>query len=414
MNKRTLFTLLLLLFTAGIGHGTLIARSAEKNTGEADFYWKNPEVRKGLYVAPAIPGDTSSPATLYLAGRKFCAAGTNCYELFNGSLARTDAGYRIDPAPAFAALDELRKQGVGVVRFNCGVYYAAEIAAYAEHRDEYIEALRQVAAYAQKLEIGLIPSLFWHHATLPDYFGEPFGAWGKADSRTVGFMQSYTREVVDALKGYKSIFAWEWGNEFNLQADLPNWQEMFRREDPANRIMGDDVIFAFRTFARTVGERDPDGRLLLSGNATLRPCQYHLYAEGSWDTDDEEQYRTIAGSFNPEPIRSVSEHVYEQGREFAGRGRVSLGEQVAAAMDAARRLGKVYVVGEYAGVLDSEREYRKYFDAFLDNGVQLTLIWNFSPSGLTEHSFTAGSERGECIFRLLREYNAKCRPDDMP
>ena len=76
-------------------------------------------------------------------------------------------------------------------------------------------------------------------------------------------------------------------------------------------------------------------------------------------------------------------------------------------MYAARTLNKAYVVGEFAGVLQSEEAYRKYYDAFLDAGVQLTLLWNFALRGDVEHSFTATEPRGQYLFGLIREYNEK-------
>lgn len=68
-------------------------------------------------------------------------------------------------------------------------------------------------------------------------------------------------------------------------------------------------------------------------------------------------------------------------------------------------MGKIYYVGEFAGVLPSEGDYRIFYDAFLRAGVPLSLVWNFSIKGNIEHSFTAESDRGKYIFALIREYN---------
>lgn len=158
--------------------------------------------------------------------------GTNCYELLLVSLhKKRDAQGRIDLSDSFAALDVLRRNGVGIVRFNCGVYFASELTAYTQNREEYLSALARLAAYAEKLEIGLIPSFFWIYTTVPDYVREPYRSWGIEGSRTTEFLKAYTTDVVEALKPYKSIFAWEFGNEFNLQADLPNWQKEFGKTD---------------------------------------------------------------------------------------------------------------------------------------------------------------------------------------
>lgn len=69
--------------------------------------------------------------------------GTNCYELLLVSLhkKKRDAQGRIDLSDSFAALDVLRRNGVGIVRFNCGVYFASELTAYTQNREEYLSAL---------------------------------------------------------------------------------------------------------------------------------------------------------------------------------------------------------------------------------------------------------------------------------
>ena len=110
--------------------------------------------------------------------------------------------------------------------------------------------------------------------------------------------------------------------------------------------------------------------------------------------------------FTPDPAEGMSEHVYEAGREFADRGKVTLSEQIAVAMGTARSLNKVYIVGEFGGLLPLKQAYRTYYDAFLDGGVQLSLIWNFSPGRRTEYSFSADDETGKYVFYLIREYNA--------
>lgn len=133
----------------------------------------------------------------------------------------------------FATLELLKKEGIGLIRFNCGIYYSAELgASYMTDRDAYIDALRQIAARAQELEIGLIPCLMWHYAAVPEYFGEPFRSWGRPGSKTAEFLKAYTTDIVTSLREYKSIFAWEFGNEFNLHADLPQYAQRHTQADP--------------------------------------------------------------------------------------------------------------------------------------------------------------------------------------
>ena len=409
-----------LLAAAVLSVGSCGRDSSKRSAGAGEpdtvaSYWTDSTARKGLYVS----SDSTQTASIYLNGAKYYATGTNCYELLLVSLhKKRDAQGRIDLSDSFAALDVLRRNGVGIVRFNCGVYFASELTAYTQNREEYLLALARLAAYAEKLEIGLIPSFFWIYTTVPDYVREPYRSWGIEGSRTTEFLKAYTTDVVEALKPYKSIFAWEFGNEFNLHADLPqyaqrhtqadppDWRDVFGTEDPDWRIRGKDILYAYRTFTRIVRRLDPDGRMIVSGHSAMRPSQYHLNTEYAFSVDDTQQYRAATELFTPDPAEGMSEHVYEAGREFADRGKVTLSEQIAVAMGTARSLNKVYIVGEFGGLLPLKQAYRTYYDAFLDGGVQLSLIWNFSPGRRTEYSFSADDETGKYVFYLIREYNA--------
>src|SRR5690606_25867933 len=75
---------------------------------------------------------------------------------------------------------------------------------------------------AEEEGIGLIPSLFWQINTIPDIVFEPINKWGEPDSDTIKFMRTYTREVVSRYKDSPAIWAWEFGNEMNLEVDLPH------------------------------------------------------------------------------------------------------------------------------------------------------------------------------------------------
>lgn len=380
-------------------------RAAEKE------YWTDPTVSPGLHVDLSTTTDSGRPVPVLCLGRKpYRATGVNCYDLFNGTVTYDDkdSAFRFDPSHAYATLDRLKAEGVPVVRFNCGMYYDTELPAVIEYGEQYFATLKKIAEYAETCRIGLIPSLFWHFAAVPRYFGETYRSWGRDTSRTLEFMKTYTRRVVETLQGCKSIFAWEFGNEFNLEADLPNWQEIYKTEDPDNRKSADDVQHAYKTFVQTVRTVDTTGRLICSGNAALRPSQYHQYVENSWTVDTPQQYAEITRKLNPDGMRSVSEHIYDLKRKVGPYDSLlDLDGQLALARDAAHSMGKIYYVGEFAGVLPSEADYRIFYDAFLRAGVPLSLVWNFSMKGNIEHSFTAESDRGKYIFALIREYNEK-------
>ncbi len=57
---------------------------------------------------------------------------------------------------------------------------------------------------------------------MPDLVGEPMDQWGNPESKVHEWMREYVREVVTRYRYSPAIWAWEMGNEFGLQASLPN------------------------------------------------------------------------------------------------------------------------------------------------------------------------------------------------
>ena len=376
--------------------------SAESSTEEqAVRYWRDTR-NFGIRVEDGV---------MYLGQEILYEAGVNCYNLFNQCIAD---GYSSKKAKE--TLDILARHDIGVVRFNCGGYGSDYIKGYFAEKTAYLNLLREIAEYAETLEIGLIPSFFWLHHAVPDYYDEPIRAWGNGDSATVGFLQSYTEEVVRALKDYKAIFAWEFGNEFNLACDLPNAAEHMpalpvnskrpsRTEE--DYLSAEDVKFALEKFSATILRLDDTGRMITSGNATLRPSQYHQLQENSWAQDSILDYKKITAIFTPDGVDTVSEHVYFTSQTTFGQ-ELTLAEYLQYATTNAKLLKKAYFVGEWGGGSSNDRAYYSEIgNAFVEAGVQLALLWNFNAvDGSVEYSFSADTDRGEMLLSVIAEMNA--------
>ena len=337
-------------------------------------------------------------------------AGVNCYNLFNQCFAD---GYSSKKAKE--TLDILADYGVGVVRFNCGGYGMGYIGDYFAQKTAYVNLLRGIAEYAETLEIGLIPSFFWLYHAVPDYYDEPLRAWGNADSKTVAFLQDYTEEIVTALKDYKAIFAWEFGNEFNLSCDLPNAAENVpalpansKRETRTEEdfLSAVDVQFALTKFSETISRIDDTGRMITSGNATLRPSQYNQLHHNTWAQDSVLEYKKITGTFTPDGVDAVCEHVYFTSQKTFGR-ELTLAEYLQYATANAKALNKAYFVGEWGGGSSEDRSYYSEIgNAFVEAGVQLALLWNFNAvEGSVEYSFSADTKRGKMLLEVIEEMN---------
>jgi len=301
------------------------------------------------------------------------------------------------------------------VRFNCGGYGREYISDYFAQKTAYVNLLREIAEYAETLEIGLIPSFFWLYHAVPDYYDEPLRSWGNANSETVAFLQDYTKEIATALKDYKAIFAWEFGNEFNLSCDLPNAAENVpalpansKREKRTEEdfLSAVDVQFALTEFSKTISSIDDTGRMITSGNATLRPSQYNQLHHNTWAQDSVLEYKKITATFAPDGVDAVCEHVYFTSQKTFGQ-ELTLAEYLQYATANAKALNKAYFVGEWGGGSSEDRNYYSEIgNAFVDAGVQLALLWNFNAvEGSVEYSFSANTTRGEMLLEVIEEMN---------
>ena len=346
---------------------------------------------------------------MQLAGEDLYVAGTNCYNLFNQCFDD------FSPEEAKRTLDVLKENGISIVRFNCGGYSYRDLEFYMQNKEAYLELLRQIVNYAQRLEIGLIPSFFWLYHAVPDYYDEPLRSWGRADSKTVQHLCDYTAAVVNKLKDSKAIFAWEFGNEFNLSCNLPNADEHMpalpahskrTQRTAEDYLSATDVQYAIQRFSQTIHAIDNTGRMITSGNATLRPSQYNQLKYNSWNQDTYEEYKQISAMYAPDGVDTISEHVYFQSQKTFGKD-LSLSQYLSYVLQAAREQKKAYFVGEWGGGSDEDMSaYREIGNDFVDAGVQVCLFWNFNlEEGSIEYSYSADSTRGKRIFTVIAELN---------
>ncbi|MCI0478819.1 MAG: cellulase family glycosylhydrolase, partial [Anaerolineales bacterium] len=226
--------------------------------------------------------------------------------------------------------------------------------------------------------VGLIPSLFWFYAGVPDLVGEPCDQWGNPQSRTLAFMREYVRDVVTRYKDSPATWAWEFGNEFNLVANLPNAKEHRPHVapslgTPSLRTARDELTYemirtAHAEFGREVRRHDPY-RAILTGDSILRDSAWHNWKENNWKKDTPEQFAEMLAAGNPDPINAISIHVYDDAPL-----------RLTNALVAARNLKKPLFIGEF-GVkgprAESEAEFRKLLAAIETNAVPLAAVWVF-------------------------------------
>jgi hypothetical protein len=367
-------------------------------------------IRSPHIVCTVVAGLLSvSCAAAELAPRPLRGIGVNYFDAFyrtlkDGNDTSYDAGFK--------ALAERR---IPFARFMCGGFWPADNALYVTDRDEYFRRLRGVVRSAERHGVGLIPSLFWHSSTTPDMVGEPRDQWGNTKSKTHAFLRTYVREVAARFGKSPAIVAWEFGNEYNLDADLPNAAKhrpaiVVRLGTPTTRSARDDlkhetIRIAFAAFAREVRKLDPH-RPILTGNSLPRPTAWHQWKEGSWGTDTPAQFAEMLLADNPNPIDTITVHVYRDPT------------RIAPAAAAAKRAGKTLFVGEFGAPGETSQAKREQFAQLLKqieaHRVPAAALWVYDYGRQTEWNVTATNARAwqlEAIAAANRRIRGKIGRD---
>jgi hypothetical protein len=343
------------------------------------------------FAAADLPPVLSSDGNggLRKDGKPFRAIGVNYFSCFYRTLLDSeDTSYD-------QGFEVLAREGIPFVRFSATAFWPKEMALYRTDREEYFRRFDAVVASAEKHGIGLIPSLFWYYACVPDLVGEPMDQWGNPESKVHEWMREYVREVVTRYRHSPAIWAWEMGNEFGLQASLPNaashrapiWANL---ETATSRSERDDLTFdmlrvAYMEFGKAVREHDRK-RLIFTGDSLPRPAAWHMEKEGSWTPDNERQFRHMLRSLNPDPIDAISIHAYGEDME-----------RIAWSVQAAKSIKKPLFIGEF-GVPGTgpevEKEFRRMLRIIEESNVPLAALWVFDlPSQNADYNITADNER---------------------
>lgn len=362
------------------------------------------------------PGLEVRDGRFFLDGRPYRGVGANYFDVFLRLLLKNDDS-------GLDRMKRLSEAGIPFIRFIAGPFQPRDWKLYRENEEEYFRRLDRVIRTAEECGVGLIPSLAWTSFAVPDAVGEPMGAWGNPSSATWQFFRDYVRKVVARYRYSPALWAWEFGNEYNLAVDLPNAKEHrgpthVNLGNPATRSQADeltsqDVDTALREFAKTVRETDKY-RPLLSGHSKPRPSAWHQRQERSWKQDNREQFSEMLLAENPEELGVISVHYYEgaDGSKAGGAWAANRADYLRETVRVARTRKAPVWVGEFGVESDENLEkMRRDFAALLADmesaGVDLAAFWVFDlPSQENTWDVTFTNDRSFMI-EMAAKANAK-------
>ena len=387
------------------------------------------------------PGLYLENGKLMKDNQPYYGIGANYFDLFYRSIKD------VSDTSHIKGLTRLSEAGIPFVRFTAGAYWPDGWKLYLEDKKTYFEIFDNLVALAEELEIGLIPSLFWHFQGIADLQGEHMDQFMNDKSKTIGFIKQYTRELVQRYKGSPAIWAWEFGNEFSLFIDIPPMggsipKVVTARGTPAKRDAVRDALVsgcmynAYDEFAKTVREIDPV-RAIFSGGATPRSSAFNNAAGNPWKKDSEDQTRSMLIRYNPDPINTLTIRGYSNlknqfdnialdeytpvnihANEVMG---LPFAEYLPYAMKWSKEIGKPLFVGEWGAsqewlkegktwnTVDVEEAFTDRLNAIVENKVPLSAFWVYDHKGQENAwNITFDNERAYMIDLVL-EANKKLK-----
>ena len=340
-----------------------------------------------------------------LAGERFCGFGVNYFGAF--------AHYwyaDFDDQPFTEAFRKLKDYGVDFVRMPFGGYWTDYYEAFDRDPDEVLRYLDRVVEAAEETKIGIIVSLFWHDTALPLHVDEHRSAMGDPESATVRYALDYTAVIVSRYAASPAVWAWEIGNEYNLDADLCDtvnwsWLSGYPGDEPAgfDYFSSEEMIFFYRQISGKIREYD-GWRMIETGNGEMRPfakassraSQHMNKKTHSWTVDwtknTRAQFDEMNALMTPDPIDCTCFHLQQGSGDGSGQymetmdpwgETVTQREYFTAYKKAADAVRKGCIFGEMGDFLDmnSAPDLEEHFRALIDDirasGIQLALTWQF-------------------------------------
>ena len=374
-------------------------------------------VKKELVQQDRLPGLYVEKGELMRDGKPYRAIGVNYFSAFYRTLlsvGNKDESYK----EGFKILKE--QYNIPFIRFMAGGYWPIDWDLYFEDKEKYFKLLDQLVDEADKYEIGLIPSILWYCKGIPDLMGEHMIDFEDPNSRSSKFVKQYVNDIVSRYKNRHVILAWEIGNEYMLQADLPGDNHGMPKiavckgtrpfRTPADKPTRKMFNAVFKYAVDEIRKIDPF-RMISTGDAVPHQYAWHNIHNGSWDIDTFEQYEEVLAG-DTKLVDSISIHVYPHHDRLYFPSKVSVETLIKLSNDIAKKFKKPLFIGEFGApkTLGPEKEKEIFFkvlNAIEHNKVSLSAIWVFDHSDQDEDWNITPDNSREYMLRAIQKGNER-------
>jgi hypothetical protein len=380
---------------AGVWLGFSVAAGAESDS------------RSQLPAVGQVRGLWQTNGVLFKESRPYRGVGANYFDLFLRVLHNPTNRTSLD------GLGQLGRAGVPFVRFAVA-YDEADWKIYFDQPEEFFRRLDVVVQAAKRANVGLIPSFFWSFMSFPDLAKEPSDQWGNPDSKTSALMRQVVGSIVERYKHSSALWAWEFGNEPNLMADLPNAAERRKpggteRDDLTSQVM----VIMLREFAKEVRRHDAH-RLIIAGHSHPRASAWHNSTEKGWSADSTEQTLEILRRDNPAPLDTIAIHAYADQpvpKEMAAWAK-DHAEYLQTVRQLSREMKRPVFVGEFGLASKSEAgDTRARFERLLADleqaQVDLAAFWVFDLESQSQDWSVTFDNARAYMLKLTAEANRR-------
>ena len=377
-------------------------------------------------------GLTIKNAEIYLGDKPFYAIGLNDFHAFIGLTYKQlpDTGhdyyhiYEKDIASA-------KKLGIPFMRIPLGTWGEHGYYDWLQDKESYFALMDKVIAKAEECEIGIVASLFWRVVTMSIVAGEPASAMGDENSKTVALSKQYIHDIMTRYQNSPAIWAWEIGNEYNLDAD---WAPKHFGDHPEWSFTTDDFANYYKVIGEEIRKYDTY-RPITSGNGEQRPFAYHMMKSYSkspdWQLnttcDTTAQFEEMMRLQNMDPINMVCCHFQHGNKDNLQCGytehdgdpapMISVEDYLRIQKETAKKQGKAFYFGECGDMMQWHELGQHYLNniellhnnfyvimrSIEKSGVQLSSAWiEGTVSGYTDNVINGnGEEHKFGYFKLL-------------